>query len=90
LYAGGRCLEVFQFKMLLNLILSGLGWPLLVGRYYIYKSAGGRQAGRHEQGRVVQLMLNMVNITGARGKKKQNYLNLINATICNNITGLPS
>jgi hypothetical protein len=31
LYKGGRLLEVFQSKLLLNLIWLGLGWPLLAG-----------------------------------------------------------
>ena len=31
LYIGDRCLEVFQSKVLLNLIWPGLGWPLLAG-----------------------------------------------------------
>jgi hypothetical protein len=31
LYKGGRFLEGFQSKLLLNLILQALGWPLLAG-----------------------------------------------------------
>jgi hypothetical protein len=31
LYIGDCCLEVFQSKVLLNLIWPGLGWPLLAG-----------------------------------------------------------